>query len=225
MGRSRRIARLFGFVRHLLEGKRDLSIESPWALDSLQKVLVMWPEPESILSTSDRKHGAFVARKKAVRNAAVAKSTADATFVHLRRLFRYGFRLTVKKDGLRMRQFFADGEIYRPEGYSRESSELIADLAHIANEQNTLRVGQCRVARAKPVLNALGFPDLDSAESFALQFAGLCGERWIFIDSRPELFRREIAAALAAKLASTAAALDEKIAYRLEPPLEEGPGA
>ncbi len=220
MGRSGRLIRIFSFVRHLLEGRReDTADHSPWILDNLQKVLLMWPVPDAV-AASPQKESAFVARKKAVKNAALANSTGDATFAHLRRLFRYGFRLSVKKDGLRLRQFFADGEMYRPEGYSRESVDLLTDLAHLANEQSALRVGQCRVARAKPVLKALGFPDLDSAESFALQFAGLNGERWIFIDSRPELFRREIAAALAAKLAEIDAALDEKISYRLEP---EGP--
>jgi hypothetical protein len=126
----------------------------------------------------------------------------DAVFAHLRRLYRYGFRLTVAKDGLRLRQFFADGEIYRPEGYSRDSRALLADLQHMAQGESPLRIGQCRVARARLVLKALGFPDLDSTDSFAVQFAWSDSERWIFICSRPEVFRRETASVLAAKFAT-----------------------
>lgn len=222
MGRSSRIVRLFGFVRHLLEGsgQDDSRNDSPWMRDNLQKVLSMWPVVEELKPSGTE--SAFGARKKAVRNAAITMATADATFSHLRRLFRYGFRLSVEQGQLRLRLFFADGKMYRPEGYSRESQELIADLAHLANGSGeSLRVGQCRIARAKPVLRALGFPDLDSEDSFALQFAAVGSERWIFIDSRPELFRREIAAALAAKFAESESALNAKIEYRLES--DEGP--
>ncbi|CAN5686520.1 hypothetical protein BH10BDE1_BH10BDE1_00800 [soil metagenome] len=193
MGRTRRLeifARLsdtLNFVRTLLEGRHEETLRSPWILDSLEKVITMWPPMV---------HG---------------QSDGDTTFAHLRRLYRYGFRLTIAKnsknakDGLRLRQFFADGEIYRPEGYSQDSAALLADLAHLAQETNPLRPGQCRIARARPVLKALGFPDLDSPDSFAIQFAWPKSERWIFIDSRPELFRRETASGLALKLASSSA--------------------
>lgn len=168
-----RITSALNFIRHLLEGKKEDQGRAPWMLDSFEKVSVMWPDVQS----------------------GDSKSAADATFVHLRRLYRYGFRLTLAKDGLRIRQFFADGELYRPEGYRQESEALLADLAH-----HNLVIGQCRAARAKPVLKALGFLDLDTSESYAIQFAALGGERWIFIDARPEVFRRETAAKVAAKL-------------------------
>ncbi len=175
-----------GFIRNLLEGHRDHESRSPWLLDDLEKVLAMWP---------------------ATGETRPAKPQGEEIFQYMRRLFRYGFRLSVPRDGeddgLRLRQFFADGELYRPEGYSRESRALIAELSHLAQEKNALLPGQCRVARARPVLKALGFPDLDSPDSFAIQFAWDANERWIFIDSRPEVFRREIAAALAKKFATS----------------------
>jgi hypothetical protein len=59
------------------------------------------------------------------------------------------------------------------------------------------------------VLKALGFPDLDSSDSFAIQFAWSKSERWIFIDSRPELFRRETAAGLAEKMAQVSVVHEE----------------
>lgn len=197
------------FIRNLLEGKREETARSPWILDSLEKVMLMWPSVETLVSAS-----AVRARSPKAQTAA-AKEAGDAIFVHLRRLFRFGFRLSVDVDGLRLRRFFADGELYRPEGYSETSNALLADLT---GEKNPLRVGQCRVARAQPVLNALGFPDLDTNDSYAIQFAWVGDERWIFIDSRPELFRREIAAAIAAKLAEVENRLKLKFA---KPP--EGP--
>jgi hypothetical protein len=181
LGVFARLSDSLHFLRRLLEGQREESLRPPWMLDTLEKVLAMWPVAPHAQVTG--------------------QLNTESTFAHLRRLYRYGFRLTVAKDGLRLRQFFADGQIYRPEGYSRDSVELLADLQHLAKEKNPLKPGQCRVARARPVLNALGFPDLDSAESYAVQFAWSKTERWIFIDSRPELFRRETAAGLAAKLA------------------------
>lgn len=210
MGRASRLKNVFVFIRHLLEGKRDeTQNHSFWHLDSLEKVLSMWPQLPPKSPADDL--------KKLSKNGTQVGAVSDAAFLHLRRLYRYGFRLSVTNGDMRLRQFFADGELYRPEGYARESTELIADLAHLANEKNALKVGQCRVARAKPVLRALGFPDLDSAESFAVQFAGLGGERWIFIDSRPEVFRRETAAAIAAKLAEVDTLMDARISYQAEP--------
>lgn len=178
-----RITAAISFVRHLLEGKKDEQERAPWMLDGLEKVLSMWPEPELA------EQGAKSSKKSHEVEA------ANLTFAHLRRLYRYGFRLTISGDGMRIRQFFADGELYRPEGYHKESEALLADLAH-----HNLVVGQCRAARAKPVLKALGFLNLDTPESYAIQFAALAGERWIFIDSRPEVFRRETSAKIAAKL-------------------------
>lgn len=196
MGRSSRLSRFFGFVRQLLDGKRsDADARSPWRLDDWQKVVVMWPTIE--LQSTEK---------------------SEATFAHLRRLFRYGFRLSAVNEAMWLREFFVDGEIYRPDSFSRESQQLIPELASLASKEQPLRRGQCRVAPAKPVLKALGFSEFDSAESFALQFVGLDDERWIFIDSRPELFRREIAAALAAKLAQNEEPL-AKPSSQVEPEL------
>ena len=202
-----RIASALSFIRHLLEGKKEERGRTPWLLDSFEKVLLMWPELESLEYEPGSRRSKSASEKYPVAD------VANVTFAHLRRLYRYGFRLTVSKDGLRIRQFFADGELYRPEGYRHESEALLADLA-----PHNLVVGQCRAARAKPVLKALGFLDLDTPDSYAIQFAALAGERWIFIDSRPEVFRRETSAKVAAKLAQVHERLSQITASPLEGP-------
>ncbi len=210
MGRTSRLGRLIDLVRGLLEGNREEDLLRPhWHLDSLEKCLAMWPEIPI------------------TKNSAAMGVTGDVVFAHLRRLYRFGFRLSSdQKSGtkgiagrdLRLRQFFADGEMYRPEGYSRGSSALIANFAHLADSGNALRVGQCRVAKAGPVLRALGFPKLDGADAFAIQYGGIGLEHWIFIDSRPDIFRRETSAAIAKKLGEVEARLAAKIAYSLDAP-------
>lgn len=184
MGRTRR---LIGFIRQLLEGRNEQDPRPAWILESVEKVLSTWPADELARPSYDRK----------------SKQRAEHVFAHLRRLYRYGFRLNVADDGWRLRQFFADGTIYRPEGYSSESAALLADMSEDdgTDTKKPMQAGQCRIARAKPVLKALGFPDLESANADAIQFAAFGEERWIFIDSRPELFRLEAAAAVAARLA------------------------
>lgn len=212
-----RISDGLNFVRQLLEGKREERERPVWLLDSLEKVMLMWPTLESVVpelrETSKTNRG----RASRKTQEAVTKAMGDAIFAHLRRLFRCGFRTSVDVDGLRLRQFFSDGEVYRPDGYSSESVALIA---HMAKEKSPLRIGQCRVAPAGPVLRALGFADLAKKDSYAIQFAWVGDERWVFVCERPELFRREIAATVAAKLTETERLIAAKVADRpLEPSL------
>lgn len=187
-----RITDAVKFLRSLLEGRQDEHARAPWLLDDIEKVMKMWPEAS--VKSGD------------ARNA----DEAGKVFFHLRRLYRYGFRLSVSNDGLRLRQFFADGEVYRPEGYRHDSEALLANVSG-----RTLEVGQCRAAPAESVLKALGFAGLDKKDSSAIQFGAPNSERWIFIDSRPEVFRRQTASQVAEKLL--------EIKTRLKPRYEKGP--
>ena len=175
MGRARRLDPKKSWSKFvgLFSGLMEgRSEESPiWHLDSVDKVILMWPKSD------------------------------EATFSHLSRLYRYGFRLRAESRGLSLFEFFADGEIYRPEIRSSKINTLPQNLVASSEGTSSLRPGQCRTGRAKPVLEALGFPELDTAESHAVQFAGVGGESWIFIDTRPDLFRREVSATVAAQLA------------------------
>lgn len=206
-----RITDGLNFIRQLLEGKREETPRSTWMLDSLEKVMLMWPTLENLnVVKAVRTRGPDSGRGRKAQMLAT-KEMGDAIFAHMRRLFHYGFRLSVDVDGLRLRQFFADGEVYRPEGYSHESVALIA---HLAKEKNPLKIGQCRIAPAGPVLRALGFASLDTKDAYAIQFAWPGDERWVFVDSRPEIFRREIAASVAAKLTETERLLAAKFTER-----------
>ncbi len=187
-----RITDAVNFLRSLLDGRQDEHARAPWLLDDIEKVLKMWPEPS--LKSSDLR----------------AADEAGRVFFHLRRLYRYGFRLSVSSDGLRLRQFFADGEVYRPEGYRHDSEVL---LAHVSGR--AMEVGPCRSAPADSVLKALGFSGLDKKDSSAIQFGAPNSERWIFIDSRPDVFRRQVASQIAEKLL--------EIETRLTIPYEKGP--
>lgn len=179
MGRARRldwrrsVSRVVGLFRSLMEGRSE---DVPnWTVDSIDKVLLMWP------------------------------TSTEATFFHLSRLYRYGFRLkaTAESDSkdLSLYEFFADGEIYRPDAGSLKRRSLSVNLGSKGETSGPLQLGQCRMGRAKPVLEALGFSELDTSESSAIQFAGVGGESWIFIDTRPDLFRREVSLTVAARLA------------------------
>lgn len=186
-----RISNTLNFLRSLLDGRQDENSRAPWFLDDIEKVLKMWPEGSLKLGE------------------ARIQDEAAQVFFHLRRLYRYGFRLSVSADGLRLRQFFADGEVYRPEGYRHDSAALLADVSG-----PRIEVGQCRAALAKPVLKALGFSEFNEKDSYAVQFGAPNEERWIFLDSRPEVFRRQIAWQIAEKLL--------EIENRLKPRHERG---
>lgn len=178
-------AKVVGLFRGLMEGRTE---DVPrWNVDSIEKVILMWP------------------------------SQGEASFAHLSRLYRYGFRLKPEgkfegkpaQQGLSLYQFFADGEFYRPEAGSGKYKSLRVDLVAKGDGSAPLRLGQCRMGRAKPILEALGFSEFDTTESYAVQFAGVGGESWIFIDTRPAVFRREVSTAIAAKLAAKSTEVDQ----------------